>query len=56
MKLHQGGSSVSPSLWFESGDVRLMDDGSERDKERGWQEAGFECGCCMGTVRLSPAL
>lgn len=56
VKLHQGESLVSPSLWFESRDVRLMDDGSERDKEKGWQEADFKSGCCMGTARLCPAL
>lgn len=50
--VNQGGSSVSPSLWFESQDMRLMDDGIERDKDRGWQEAVFKSGCCMGTVSL----
>lgn len=50
-----GESLVNPSPWFESSDVSLMDDGSESDKGRGWQEAAFKSGYCMGTVRLCPA-
>lgn len=39
VKLHRGGCSVSPCLWFESLVVRLMDDGNERDKEDvAWQQ------------------
>lgn len=54
--LHQSGCSVSPSLWFESRDVTVMDDGSERDKEGEWWEAEFKYGRCTGTGRSRPAL
>lgn len=38
MKLYPVGCSVSPSLWCERLDGSLMDDGSERDKRKGWHE------------------
>lgn len=56
VKLHQTGSSVSPCLWFERWEVRLMDDASETDKEGGWQRGLFKEEWSLGAERLCPAL